>query len=168
MFSSLQLHQEEEKPLEEICQPIIKKCQFLCKCVNASQKPSKSHIKRRWIETCERLQKTQDPPYKWRVFLWKGLKNLQQAEQERTSELNLLIDELKDFLFDKKVNTDILRKCFLMQVTTTSIERRPSSIHLSTLVSWNETWSRVRLIRQFVKSVIALTRVHSKGIHIEI
>ncbi|XP_066913164.1 E3 ubiquitin-protein ligase HERC2-like, partial [Clytia hemisphaerica] len=111
-----QLHQEEEKPLKEICQPIIKKCQFLCKCVNASQPSSKSHVKRRWIETCERLQKTQDPPYKWRVFLWKGLKNLQQAEQKRTSALNVLIDELKDFLFDKKVNTDILRKCFLMQI----------------------------------------------------
>jgi len=36
--------------------------------------------------------------------------------QAKTEEINIITNDIKDFVFDRKVNIDILRKCFLMQV----------------------------------------------------
>lgn len=81
--------------------------------MNPSQKPSQLHIKRQWIQTCQRLQNENS---RWNEFLWKAHQNIEKMSQLQKEKYNTLVDDLKDFIFDDKVDIDILRKCFLMQV----------------------------------------------------
>ena len=102
----------------DLCPPIIKKCKFLCQCVNPSQKSSQLHIKRGWVQTCQRLQNENS---RWNEFLWKAHQNVEKMSQLQKEKYNILVEDLKDFIFDDKVDIDILRKCFLMQVCNSSI-----------------------------------------------
>lgn len=90
----------------------------MCQCVNPSQKSSQLHIKRGWVQTCQRLQNENS---RWNEFLWKAHQNVEKMSQLQKEKYNILVEDLKDFIFDDKVDIDILRKCFLMQVCNSSI-----------------------------------------------
>ena len=113
-FFNYQKHQETQQSFDELCPDIIKKCNFLCKCVNPSQKMSNIDVKRRWLNAMELLQSQEK--VNWRDSLWKAKNNLDKLVEQRLECVSMLLDEISDFIFDSKINVDILRKCFLMQV----------------------------------------------------
>lgn len=97
-----------------MCNPIYNRCAFLCNCLNSSQKPFKSHLKEKWHKAVESVGVKYG--YKWKYSRWRvnSLQNLKIHQRRDT--LKKVHQEIGQFVLDKTLSVDILRKCFLIQV----------------------------------------------------
>ena len=126
IFLQQQAHQEHNKAYETLCLPVIEKCRFVFYCLHPASGRKKREMRinemqlsvSRWQEAVQRV--SVDLGTFWMMEKWckKNVEEVIPEECEEDHDFNTkVVEQLLDFVCEENLHLDMLRKCFLYQVS---------------------------------------------------